>query len=219
MLEEKIKNSKQKIIEFGLLIEEMIEKSIKGLVNKNEELLREVIDKLEPVANNFEIEIDELCTEIIAQYSPKAKNLRTVLTILKINNDLERIGDHAVNISQSGLFLIARPDVKPLIDIPRMATETNKMIKDSISAFINEDHQLAREVCKRDDIVDNLKDQIVRELITYMTTDYNTIERSIHLLRIAQNLERVADLSTNISEDVIFMTEGKIIKHHIEEKE
>lgn len=219
MLEEKIKILKQRIIEFGLLVEEMIEKSIKGLINKREEILKEVIEKLEPVANKFEIEIDEFCAEIIAQYEPKARNLRTVLMILKINNDLERIGDHAVNISESSLFLIKRPDVKPLIDIPRMADETIKMIKDSINSFINEDPNLAREVCKRDDIVDDLKDQITRELITYMISDYTTIERSIHLLRIAQNLERVADLSTNISEDVIFIKEGKIIKHHLEEKQ
>lgn len=219
MLEEKIKILKQRIIEFGLLVEEMIEKSIKGLINKREEILKEVIEKLEPVANKFEIEIDEFCAEIIAQYEPKARNLRTVLMILKINNDLERIGDHAVNISESSLFLIKRPDVKPLIDIPRMADETIKMIKDSINSFINEDPNLAREVCKKDDIVDDLKDQITRELITYMISDYTTIERSIHLLRIAQNLERVADLSTNISEDVIFIKEGKIIKHHLEEKQ
>lgn len=218
MLEEKIKILKQKIVEFALLAEDMIEKSIKGLTNKNEENLKEVIEKLEPIANKFEIEIDELCTEIIAQYEPKAKNLRIVLMILKINNDLERIGDHAVNISESSLFLIERPDVKPLIDIPRMAEETTKMMKDSINSFIEQDINLARDVCKRDDIVDNLKDQITRELITYMTSDYTTIERSLHLIRIAQNLERIADLSTNISEDVIFMTEGKIIKHHIEEK-
>ncbi|HOK56188.1 MAG TPA: phosphate signaling complex protein PhoU [bacterium] len=217
MLEDKLKILKQKIIEFSLLIEKMIDKSIKGIINKNGIDLKEVIEKLEPIANKFEIEIDELCAEIIAQYEPKAKNLRIVLMILKINNDLERIGDHAVNISESGLFLIEKPDVKPLIDIPRMADETIKMVKDSINSFIEENEKLARDVCKRDDIVDNLKDQITRELITYMIADYTTIERSLHLIRIAQNLERIADLSTNISEDVIFMTEGKIIKHHIEE--
>ncbi|MCS7181307.1 MAG: phosphate signaling complex protein PhoU [bacterium] len=218
MIEEKIKILKQKIIEFGLLVEEMIEKSIKGLVNKNEEYLKEVIERLEPIANNFEIEIDELCIEIIAQYEPKARNLRLVLMILKINNDLERVGDHAVNICESGLFLIKRPDVKPLIDIPKMAENSIKMIKDSINSFIEENVELARNVCKRDDIVDDLREQIERELINYMIEDYTTIERALHLLRIAQNLERIADLSTNISEDVIFMIEGKVIKHHFEEQ-
>lgn len=217
MIEEKIKILKQKIIEFGLLVEEMIDKSIKGLIEKKEEILKEVIEKLEPIANRFEIEIDELCIEIIAQYEPKARNLRVVLMVLKINNDLERIGDHAVNICESSLFLIKRPDVKPLIDIPRMAEESTKMIKDSISSFIEEKIDLAKDVCKRDDIVDNLRDQITRELITYMVEDYSVIERALHLIRIAQNLERIADLSTNICEDVIFMIEGKIIKHHFEE--
>ncbi|MCM8771556.1 MAG: phosphate signaling complex protein PhoU [Candidatus Omnitrophica bacterium] len=217
MIEEKIKILKQKIIEFGLLVEEMIDKSIKGLIEKKEEILKEVIEKLEPIANRFEIEIDELCIEIIAQYEPKARNLRVVLMVLKINNDLERIGDHAVNICESSLFLIKRPDVKPLIDIPRMAEESTKMIKDSISSFIEEKIDLAKDVCKRDDIVDSLRNQITRELITYMVEDYSVIERALHLIRIAQNLERIADLSTNICEDVIFMIEGKIIKHHFEE--
>ncbi|MCM8785765.1 MAG: phosphate signaling complex protein PhoU [Candidatus Omnitrophica bacterium] len=218
MLDERIIELKRKITEFGLLIEKMIDESIAGLLNKNEERLKKVIEDLEEKANNFEIEIEELCIETIAQFEPKAKNLRIILMILKINNDLERIGDHAVNISESSLFLIKRPDVKPLIDIPRMADESIKMLKDSINSFINEDAEMARNVCYRDNIVDNLKDQIIRELVTYMISDPNTIERSLELIRITQNLERIADLSTNIGEDVIFITQGKIIKHHIEEK-
>ncbi|MCM8767363.1 MAG: phosphate signaling complex protein PhoU [Candidatus Omnitrophica bacterium] len=218
MIDERITDLKRKIVEFGLFIEKMIDESITGLLKKEEEKLKQVIENLEEKANSFEIEIEELCVETIAQFEPKAKNLRTILMILKINNDLERIGDHAVNICESSLFLIKRPDVKPLIDIPRMANEAIKMLKDSINSFINEDADLARNVCQRDDIVDNLRDQIIRELITYMISDPNTIERSLELIRITQNLERVADLSTNISEDVIFITQGKIIKHHIEEK-
>lgn len=217
MIEEKINLLKQKIIDFGLLVEKMIDESIEGLIKKDENFLKRIILEEENKANRFEIEIDELSTEIIAQFEPKAKNLRTILMILKINNDLERIGDHAVNICESSLFLIERPFVKPLIDIPRMAEETTKMLKDSIESFIKEDSFLARDICKRDQMVDNLRDQVTRELITYMISDTTTIERSIHLLRIAQNLERIADLSTNISEDVIFMVEGKTIKHHVEE--
>jgi len=217
MIEEKIAISKKKILEFCLLVEEMIDGSISGLLNKNREILKKIIEEYEVKANNFEIEIDEICIETIAQFEPKAKNLRTILMILKINNDLERIGDHAVNISESALFLIEKPQVKPLIDIPRMAEKTIEMVKLSINAFINEDVSLARKVCSNDDIVDNLRDQIMRELITYMISDSHTIERSLHLLRISQNLERIADLSTNISEDVIYMVEGKIIKHHFEE--
>ncbi len=218
MLEEKISILKKKIVEFCLLIEKMIDESISGLLNKNSEILKKVINEYEIKANNFEIEIDELSIETIAQYQPKAKNLRTILMILKINNDLERIGDHAVNISESSLFLIERPMVKPLIDIPRMAEKTIEMVKESVNSFINENSSLARKICTEDEIIDDLRNQITRELITYMTSDPSTIERSLHLLRIAQNLERIADLSTNISEDVIYMVEGKIIKHHFEEK-
>jgi len=214
MIQEELNRLKQKIVEYSSLVEEMIEKSIKGLLNKEKEILSEVIEKDEPKANAFEIELDEFCTTLIAQYEPRAKDLRTILMILKMNNDLERVGDLAVNISESSLFLIERPLVKPFIDLPRMAQETIEMLKSSIDAFISEDGKLAKNVCERDNIVDGLRDQIMRELITYMISDASTIERSLNLIRISQNLERIADLSTNISEDVIFMVEGKIIKHH-----
>ncbi len=214
MLNEKILNLKEKLMYDALLVEKMIEKSIEGLLEKNKARLIEVIEKDEPVVNEMEIEIDEMCTGLIALYQPEAKDLRTILTILKINNDLERMGDLAVNLSESALFLIEKPDVKPLIDIPRMGKEAIKMLKDSLNSFINEDVKLAKSVLIRDNIVDNLQEQVVRELITFMISDPTTIERSMHLIRISHNLERIADLSTNICEDIIFMVEGKIIKHH-----
>lgn len=214
MLKEKLTELKQKIVEYSSLAEEMIEKSIKGLLEKEKDLLLEVIENDEPRANDFEIEIDEVCTTLIAQYEPKAKDLRTILMILKMNNDLERVGDLSVNICESSLFLIERPMVKPLIDIPRMAQESIGMLKESIDAFVYEDAKLAKNVCERDNIVDGLREQIIRELLTFMISDATTIERSLQLIRISHNLERIADLSTNISEDVIFMVEGKIIKHH-----
>jgi len=214
MLNEKILNLKEKLMYDALLVEKMIEKSIEGLLEKNKAKLIEVIEKDEPVVNEMEIEIDEMCTGLIALYQPEAKDLRTILTILKINNDLERMGDLAVNLSESALFLIEKPDVKPLIDIPRMGKEAIKMLKDSLNSFINEDVKLAKSVLIRDNIVDNLQEQVVRELITFMISDPTTIERSMHLIRISHNLERIADLSTNICEDIIFMVEGKIIKHH-----
>jgi len=138
--------------------------------------------------------------------------------ILKINNDLERICDHAVNICESGIFLVERPDVKPLIDIPIMAKESISMLKDGIKSYIDQDAELARSVCIKDEKVDGIRNQITRELLTYMISDPTTIERAIHLQRISNNLERIADLSTNICEDVVFMVEGKIIKHHAEPK-
>ncbi len=215
--EEKIIDLKKELVEFATLVESMIAKSIRGLLKKDEAILRDVMNTHEPAANAFEIRLEELCTSVIAQYQPKAKELRTVLMIYKMTSDLERMGDHAVNIADSALFLIPKPPVKPLIDIPRMADETIKSVADAIKAFINGDASLAKTVCERDDIIDGLQVQIFRELTTFMTSDPATIERSLHLIRIANNLERIADLATNICEDVIFMVEGKVIKHHQEE--
>lgn len=216
MIENKLSELKQKITEFTLLAEKMIDQSIEGLVKKDIKMLKEAINTLEPKANNLEIEIEELSMEIIAQFAPKAFHLRSVVMILKINNDLERICDHAVNICESGIFLAERIDVKPLIDIPLMAKESTGMLKDSIESYINQDAKLARAVCSKDEKVDGLRNQITRELLTYMISDPTTIERALQLLRITHNLERIADLSTNICEDVVFMVEGKIIKHHID---
>ena len=158
MLAEKINDLKRELVEFATLVEHMIDKSIKGLLEKKSDLLVEVMEEDEPKANGLEIEIDELCTRLIAQFEPKAKDLRIILMGGKMCNDLERMG-HAVNIAESSLFIIERPPVKPLIDIPRMAEIVIKMVKDSTNAFINEDTQLAQNVCERDNMVDDLKDQ------------------------------------------------------------
>ena len=214
MLEEKMIALRKELIEYATHVEGMIDKSITGLMRKDSTTLTEVIEKDEPKANESEIAIEELCTTMIAQYEPRAKDLRTILMVMKMNNDLERVGDHAVNIAECSLFLIERPSLKPLLDIPRMAEESVGMLKDAIEAFIKEDALLAAMVCERDNIVDNLGQQILRELITFMGADPTTIERSMRLLNIARNLERIGDLSTNISEDVIFMVEGRVIKHH-----
>ena len=218
MLEERLQALKRELIDYASLVDAMIEKSIRGLMRKDTNLLSEVIEQDEPKSNAFEIELDEQCTSLIAQYQPIAKNLRTVLMILKMNSDIERMGDHAVNIAESGMYLVERAPVKPLLDTPRMAEEVVKMVNDSLLSFIDEDARLAKSVCERDDIVDGLANQILRELITYMSADPSTIERSLHLLDIAGNLERIADLSTNIGEDVIFMVEGRVIKHHKDEE-
>ena len=217
MLEEKLNELKKKLVEEAGLAEGMVKKSIEGLIEKREKILEKGVKEYEPKMNELEIELDELCTNLIALYQPEAGNLRTILMILKMNNDLERIGDLAVNISESALYLVERPPVKPLIDIPRMAQESISMLKNAVNSFINKDTKLAKSVCEKDTIVDNLKDQILRELITYMSSDASTIERSLHLIRISRSLERIADLSTNICEDVIFITEGKVIKHHKDE--
>ena len=214
MLEEKMIGLRKELIECASHVEGMIDKSIAGLVRKEASMLKEVIEEDEPRANEAEIVIEDLCTTMIAQYEPKARDLRTILMAMKMNNDLERASDHAVNIAECSLYIIERPAIKPLLDIPRMAEEAVGMLKDAIDAFIREDPLLAAMVCERDNIVDNLGQQILRELITFMSADPTTIERAMRLLNIARNLERIGDLSTNISEDVIFMVEGRVIKHH-----
>lgn len=203
----------KQLLESASLVKGMIQKSIRGLTQREKGVLVDVIEQDEPKENELEIAIEEACIQQIACYQPQAKNLRTIMMVMKMNNDLERMGDEAVNISESALFLIEKPEVKPLIDIPRMAEEATKMIEDSLKSFINEDIQLAQNVCERDDVVDGLRDQILRELITFMAADSTVIEPSIRLIRISRSLERIADLSTNICEDVIYMAEGRVIKH------
>jgi phosphate transport system protein len=214
MLLEEITEVKKELIQYAAFVERMLEKSLQGLLEKNREVLVEVIDADEPQANQREINLDGSCTTLIAQFEPKAKNLRTILMILRMNNDLERMADHAVNIAESSLFLISRPLVKPLIDLPKMGEMTIRMLADSINSFVQEDAQLARSVCERDATIDAMRDQLVRELLTYMLSDSSTIERSMHLMRVATNLERIADLCTNFGEDIVFMVQGRIIKHH-----
>lgn len=218
MLTEKMVSLKKQLVEYSGLIESMVNKSMKGLLSKQKELLVDVIEKDEPKVNELEVEVDELCTQLIAQYQPRAKDLRTILMVLKMNNDLERMGDHAVNIAESGLYLIERPQVKPFQDIPAMSEAVMKMLTDSIDAFVNENAQLAKSVCEQDNIVDDFKDKILAELIDLMKSDPSITERSLHLLRISGNLERIADLSTNIGEEVMFMVEGRVIKHHHQEE-
>lgn len=218
MLAEKLNLLKKDIVDFAAVIEKMVKNGIDGLLKKDKKMLLEIIEKLEEQANKYDVEIDAACTNMIAQYEPKARDLRSILMILKMGNDLERMGDHAVNIAQSALDLIDKPAVKPFLDLPRMSELVNEMLRNSINAFINWDAKLGKAVCESDDAVDSLRDQILRELITYMTADPSTTERALHLINIARNLERIADLTTNIGEEVLYMVEGRVIKHHSEEK-
>lgn len=211
--EEELNNLNKLMLQMATVAEEMITKSIKSLVDRNMILAEEVI-KMDDRVNDMEIEIDNLCIKIQALYHPEAEYLRTVIMILKINNDLERIGDHAVNIAEKVIYLSDKPPVKPLIDIPRMADKSVEMLKNSLKAFIDKDSELAVEVCKNDDEVDILDKQVMRELISYMVSDPRTIDRALALIFIARDLERVADLATNISEDVYYIVQGKSLKHH-----
>ena len=214
MQPERLNELKGEIIQYSAHIERMIDKSVMGLVSRNEALLLELIDQDEPKANRFELDIDEACTNLIAQFQPMARELRTILVVYDMNTALERMGDHAVNISKNALELIISSPIKPFIDIPRMNELVRGMLADAIQSFINEDPQLAMEVCRRDSIIDDLRNQILRELITFMTENPSIISSCIYILRIAENLERIADLTTNIAEDTIFMLQGRVIKHH-----
>jgi phosphate transport system protein len=214
VLEERLIELRKTLIEFATLVEYMIERSITGLVRREKDLLDSVAQIEEPKANELDIKLDELCASLIAQYQPMAKDLRIILMIFKMNEALERMADHAVNISESGLYLLEAPSVKPLIDIPEMAAVAAQMLRDSIAAFINEDAGLAKSVCARDSIIDDLRDKTYKELIDVMSKDSSTIKRCLHLMRISRNLERIADLSTNMCEEIIFIVEGKVIKHH-----
>jgi phosphate transport system protein len=213
MLEDRIMPIKRELIEYATLVENMVEKVIKGLMDKEKKYLLEVIEKDEPRTDRYELELDEKCVWILAQFQPMAVDLRTILMMLEMNRDLERVGDLSSTMSRSAIFLIERPQVKPYIDIPRMSDIVQSMIRDSVNAFIENDSQLAREVFQRDKMVNALRDQIIRELLTFMSSDPTTIERSFHLISLALDLERIGDHSTNICEDVVFMVEGEVIKH------
>lgn len=214
MLPERLIDLKETLMQFSALVERMIDTSVRGLVSRDEALLLELIDRDEPRANSFELAIDEDCTTLIAQFQPRARDLRTILVIYDVNGALERMGDHAVNIARSASELLRVPAIKPFIDIPRMSELTRGMLAHVIQAFVNEDPQLAMDVCRRDSTVDDLRDQIMRELITFMSENPAIISPCIQILRIAENLERIADLTTNIAEDIIFMLQGRVIKHH-----
>lgn len=212
-LEEETNKLKKMLFEMATFVEEMIAKSVKAL-EENNMILAEEVKKSDDKVNEMEIEIDNQCIRILALYHPEAEDLRTVTMIMKINNDLERIGDHAVNIAEMTLYLADKPPVKPLIDIPKMGEKAIEMLQESLDSFVNKDAELAVEVCKKDDEVDALEPQIVRELVTYMISDPKTIDRALTLILIARALERVADLATNIAEDAYYIASGKILKHH-----
>lgn len=212
--EDEIAELRTELLYMASLAEKAVEFSITALKDRDANLAQKIIDEDDRI-NQLEVKIDNLCVELIARLQPMASDLRFITSAIRINNDLERIGDHAVNIAQHTQELLNEPELKPLIDIPRMATLAQGMVKSALDAFVHGDVQQAITVCQRDDEVDGLEDQVLRELITYMANDSRTISRAIHLIMIAKNLERVADLSTNVAEEVVFMVEARSIKHHL----
>jgi phosphate transport system protein len=207
-----LKELKEKLLYEGALVEKAIQNAIKALLERTSDLARKVIED-DDVINARDVEIDELCLKLLALRQPAARDLRLITTAIKINYDLERIGDLAVNVCERVLELNEEPQLKPYIDLPTMAGTVQMMLKECLDAFVNEDVSLALKVTKDDEKVDQLLDQIFRELLTYMMQDLRTISRATRLLFISKNLERMADHAVNIAELVIFMVEGRIIRH------
>ncbi len=213
-IDQELTEVRQDLVQMASLAENAIGLAIKALVSRDAELARQVLTS-DNALNAMEIEVDERCLRTMALYQPEARDLRFLAMALKINNDLERMGDQAVNIAERTLELLKEPLLKPLIDIPRMATLAQAMVRDSLDAFVRQDAALARSVCKRDDAVDQLNDQIFRELLTYMLQDPHSITRAVGLILIGRHLERIADHATNVAEDVVYLVEGRTIKHHV----
>jgi phosphate transport system protein len=161
----------------------------------------------------MEVENESLIITTMARYQPEAKYLRMLAMDLFVNRDLERIGDHAENIKEHAQSILTKPKLKEYVDLPKMTELTIQMLKDAIKAFAENDTNLARDVIKRDDIIDALEDQIIRELYTYMVEDPSTIKVGLRLIDVVKNIERVADIATNLAEEVIYMKEGKMLRH------
>lgn len=211
--DEELIQLKNRLLTMAGMAEQAVGKAVKALVDRNVSLAESALKEDAPI-NKLEMEIEESCLNLLARYQPEARDLRTIAMVFRIVNDLERVGDQAVNVSERTLDLLKEPLLKPLIDIPKMASLAQQMLKDALDAFVNQDAELARAVCRRDDEVDRLNDQVYHELLVYMTKDPKTIIRAIDLILIGRHLERVADHATNIAEDVYYLVRGTTIKHH-----
>ena len=206
------KELKEKILRMGAMVEEQVANAIKALVERNSDLAREVI-KRDHKVNAMDVEVDEDCLRLIALHQPMAGDLRFLTTAMKIATELERMSDLAENICERAIELNEEPQLKPYIDIPRMAEHAQRMVKEVLDAFVNRDSQLARRVLSEDDFVDTLTEQIFRELLSFMLENPHTISRAIRISFISKYIERIADHSTNIGELVVYLVEGKIIRH------
>ena len=209
---------KENLLKMATLVEETVRSAISALMNRDSEMVKRTMAQEDKI-NAMENAIDEMCLKLLALRQPLAADLRFITSAMKIVTDFERMGDQAINIVERAASLNLEPQLKPYIDIPRMAEIVQTMVKDVLDAFVNGNSKLARSVCERDDLVDGLNDQVHRELLTYMMSDPKTITRAVHLMIVSRCLERIADHATNVAEDVIFMVDAKVIKHHAEEKQ
>jgi len=208
---------KERLLAMGGLAEDRVRTAMHGLVERDGKLIDDVLNGDMPL-NELHIEIDDMCLKLLALHSPMAADLRAVMAAIKINSDLERVGDMAVNIGEAARRYTTHPPVKKLIDIPRMATTAQSMLRDALDAYVRGDMDLAQHVLDEDDILDSLKTQVFRELLTYMLQDPATIEPALDLILISRHLERIGDHATNVAEDVIFMVSGRDVRHHAGEQ-
>jgi phosphate transport system protein len=209
---------RSRLLEMSGLVEDSVHRSVLSLAEKDVQQAQRVLHN-EAEINRMEIEIDDLATRLLALQQPMATDLRFITAAIKINNDLERMGDLAVNIVERALSLMHEPLVKPLVDIPLMADRVQSMIRRSLDAFVKRDPDLARNVLISDDAVDALRDSIYEELVSCMERDSTTVRQAISLMFVARNLERLADHATNIAEDVLFLVQGVDVRHHAETRE
>jgi phosphate transport system protein len=209
---EELEALKQRLLAMGGLVEDQIRRVMRALIERDDALAQEVIERDQQV-NAYDLEVDETCVSLLALHQPAAGDLRFITTAMKIVTDLERMGDQAVNIAQRVLELNREPQLKPYIDLPRMAEKAQRMVKESLDAFVARDTELARKVCAEDAEVDALKDQMFRELLTFMMEDARTIPRAIRLILISRFIERVADHATNVAEMVIYLVDAKMVRH------
>lgn len=211
-IDEELGDLKEELLRMGALVEEQIERAIRSLVERDTELASRVIER-DKLVNRFDVEIDETCIRLLALQAPAARDLRFVTTAMKISTELERMSDLAENICERVIELNEEPQLKPYIDIPRMANRAMQMVREALDAFVRSDAALARKVCADDDFVDDLTHQLFRELLSFMVENPATITRAIRLTFIGKYIERIADHATNVAELVIYMVEGKIIRH------
>jgi len=214
---QELEQLKAKLLEMSALVENAVYRSVQGVVDKNEELAHQVL-KNEARINQLEIEIDDMAISLLALQAPLATDLRLVTAAIKINNDLERMGDLSVSIAQAAVALVREPVIRPLIDIPHIAGLAQGMVRKALDAFVNRDPELARSVLASDDAVDNMRTASYHELISFMENNPQQIPQALYLLSVVRNLERIADHATNIAEDVLFLVKGIDVRHHNEER-
>ncbi len=210
--EQQLRSLKEKLLLIGYKAETSIADATRALVERRPSLAQRVVDEDDEV-DRLELEIDDICFEILAREQPVASDLRFITTAMKIVADIERIGDNGVNIACSALEIMHEPELKPIIDIPVAAAAAQRILKESLDAFVNGDAELAKRVIQDDRYIDDVCEQMLRELLTYMFEDPSTVSRALRLMFVARNLERIGDHAANIAEMVIFLVEGQDVRH------